>query len=294
MTETSEPLSTAEYVAVNIGPTLLAPPGAIFSQTLRDNVTGIVAWGAGYSLLIGLVTLLYPILEENNTLLGVVRGLGLMGVGSNSAINLQTMTSFAGYIAFEALSWAPLVLSIYLIPQALNAVAREEERGTLDILLSTPLPRWRLLAEKLLAIVTSLLGILTIMWVALLQSSQMVRADNFTLVHATAGVWHIFPISLAIVAVTLLISVTVRNTRSAGWLAALVILTSYFIRAITDLIPNVPLLHELSQISLFAYYRSLTALSSGFQWSYDSILLSTSALLLALAFWQFNRRDIGV
>ena len=70
MTETSEPLSTAEYVAVNLEPTLLAPPGAIFSQTLRDNLPGVLAWGLGYSALIGLVTLLYPILEENNTLLG--------------------------------------------------------------------------------------------------------------------------------------------------------------------------------------------------------------------------------
>jgi len=294
MTETSEPLTTAEYVAVNLGPTLLTPPGAIFAQTLRDNLPGILAWGAGYSALIGLVTLLYPILEENNTLLGVVRGLGLMGVGGNGAINIQTMTSFAGYIAFEALSWAPLILSIYLIPQALNAVAREEERGTLDILLSTPLPRWRLLAEKAAAIAVSLVGILLIMWVALVLSSQVVQADNFTLYHATAGIWHILPISLAITALTLLISVTVRNSRSAGGLAALFILTSYFLRAITDLIQDVPILHELSQLSLFAYYRSLTTLANGFQWGHDSVLLSVAVILFLVALWQFRRRDIGV
>ena len=296
MTETSEPLSTAEYVAVNLEPTLLTPPGAIFAQTLRDNLPGILAWGAGYSALIGLVTLLYPILEENNTLLGVVRGLGLMGVGGSGsgALNIQTMTSFAGYIAFEALTWAPLILSIYLIPQALNAIAREEERGTLDILLSTPLPRWRLLAEKAAAIAASLVGILLIMWVALVLSSQVVQADNFTLYHATAGIWHILPISLAILSLTLLISVTTRTSRSAGGLAALIILTSYFLRAITDLIKDVPILHELSQLSLFAYYRSLTTLANGFQWGYDSVLLSVAAVLFLVALWQFRRRDIGV
>lgn len=294
MTETSEPLSTSEYVAVNLGTTLLAPPGAILTQTLRDNATGILVWGAGYSVLIGLVTLLYPILQENNTLLGVVRGLGLMGIGNDSAINLQTMTSFAGYIAFEALSWAPLVLSIYLIPQALNAVSREEERGTLDILLSTPLPRWRFLAEKVAAILVSLVCILAIMWVSLVLSSQFVAAEDFTVYHATAGIWHIFPISLAIMSLTLLLSVTLRGSRSAGGLAALFILASYFLRAITDLITDVPVLRELSKLSLFAYYRSLSTLSGGFQWSYDSVLLAASVVLLALAFWQFNRRDIGL
>lgn len=294
MTETSEPLSTAEYVAVNLEPTLLAPPGAIFAQTVRDNLPGVLAWGLAYSALIGLVTLLYPILEENNTLLGVVRGLGLMGVGNNSAINLQTMTSFAGYVAFEALSWAPLILSIYLIPQALNAVAREEERGTLDILLSTPTPRWRLLVEKVAASLVSLAGILVIMWVALVVSSQLVQAENFTIYHATAGIWHIFPISAAIMMMTLLISVTVRNSRSAGGLAALFILTSYFLRAITDLITDVPVLRELSQVSLFAYYRSLTALSQGFQLGYETVLLTVAVILFLLSLWQFQRRDIGV
>jgi ABC-2 type transport system permease protein len=294
MTEKSEPLSTAEYVAVNLEPALLVPPGVIFLQTLRDNLPGILAWGVGYSVLIGLVTLLYPILEENNTLLGVVRGLGLMGVGGNSNINIQTMTSFAGYIAFEALSWAPLVLSIYLIPQALNAVSREEERGTLDILLSTPLPRWRLLLEKTAAIVASLVGILAIMWVALVVSSEVVQAENFTVYHATAGIWHILPISLTITALTLLFSVTVRSSRSAGGLAALFILASYFLRAITDMVTGVPILQELAQLSLFAYYRSLTTLANGFQWGYDSVLLSAAFILFAVALWQFQKRDIGV
>lgn len=294
MTETTEALSTAEYVAVNLQPTLLAPPGAIFRQTLRDNLTGIIGWGLGYSALIVLVTVLYPILQENNTLLGIARGLGLMGIANNSAINLQTMTSFAGYIAFQATGWAPLVLSIYMIPQALNAVAREEERGTLDILLSTPLPRWRLLAEKVLAMVVSLCGILLVMWIALVFSTRLVGVEDFTLEHATAGIWHILPLSLLIGCATLLISVSIRNTRSAGWLAALVVLLSYFVRAITDLVPNVPLLHELRVLSPFVYYRSLMVLSSGFQWECDLLLLGVAVLLLALAFWQFNRRDIGV
>lgn len=294
MTEKMEALSTAEYVAVNLEPTLLAPPGAVFAQTLRDNLPGIAAWGLGYSALIGLVSLLYPILEENNTLLGLVRGLGLMGLGGSNAVNLQTMTSFAGYVAFQALSWAPLILSIYLVPQALNAIAREEERGTLDILLSTPLPRWRLLAEKVAAIVTSLAGILLVMWAALALCSQFVQAENFTMTHAIAGIWHILPISLLIVSFTLLVSVTARNSRSAGGVAALFILVSYFIRAITNLIPDVPLLAELSDLSPFAWYRSLTALTTGFLWSYDSLLLGASVVLLALAFWQFNRRDLGL
>nr|PZN53281.1 MAG: hypothetical protein DIU68_12875 [Chloroflexota bacterium] len=172
MIETSEQVAVGSALA-DVSTFPVAARGAIFLQALRDNLPGILAWGAGYSALLGVVTALYPILQENNTLLGVVRGLGLLGIG-DSIINLQTVTSYAGYLALQATSWGPLILSVYLIPQTLNVVAREEERGTLDILLSTPLPRWRFLVEKTLAVVASLLGILLIMWLALVLSINLV------------------------------------------------------------------------------------------------------------------------
>jgi ABC-2 type transport system permease protein len=267
--------------------------GAVFLRTLRDNVPGILAWGGGYGVLIALITLLYPVLQENDTLLGIARSIGLLGMG-NSNINIQSMTSYAGYIAFEGLSLAPLVLSIYVIPQALNAISREEERGTLDILLSTPLPRWRFLTEKAVAVAASLLGILGIMWLTLVVSTRVIEGVEISLLNATAGIWHIAPISLTVMMATLLISVITRTSRSAGGWAALFVLASYFVRAITDLITQVDWLLALRNLSIFSYYKSIAALSQGFQWQLDVVLLSASAVLFVLALWRFQRRDIGV
>jgi ABC-2 type transport system permease protein len=274
-------------------PALETRTGAVFARTLRDNVPNILAWGLGYALFIAIVTILYPALQKNNTLLGIVNSLGLLGAGRGT-LKLSTVTSFPGYLSFEALGLAPLVLAIYLIPQALGIVSREEERGTLDLLLSTPISRWRYLTEKVLAIVVSLAAVLLIMGLSLVISVALIDEVDLPLLNALAGIWAIFPISLVILMSTLLISVLVRPGRTPGGLAALFVIVSYFTRALADVTPGVPWLETARDVSIFNYYRSITTLSEGFQPSYDLILFAVAAALFALALWQFQRRDVGV
>ncbi len=274
-------------------PAVQGRTGAVFARTLRDNVPGIVAWGLGYALFIAIVTVLYPALQKNNTLLGIVNSLGLLGAGRGT-LKLSTVTSFPGYLSFEALGLAPLILAIYVIPQALSIVSREEERGTLDLLLSTPLPRWRFLTEKVLAIAVSLIAVLVIMWVSLVVSVALVDEVDLPLVNAMAGIWSILPISLVILLATLFISVSVRPGRASGGIAALFVIASYFARTLAEIIPGVAWLDAAHQFSIFSYYRSILTLSEGFQPSYDSVLLILAAVLFVLSLVQFQRRDVGV
>jgi ABC-type transport system involved in multi-copper enzyme maturation permease subunit len=268
-------------------------PGGIFRQALRDTLPAMFAWGLAYGALILLVVVLYPALQQNSTLIGVVRSLGLMGMLTDKYTDVNALTSFPGYLALEALGWAPLILSVYMIPQALSIVSREEERGTLDILLSTPLSRSRLLTEKMLAIAVSLVGILTIMWSALWLGTLLVDSADIPLVNSIAGVWHIVPISLVIASVTLLLSVSLRTSRSAGTMAAMIVILSYFTRALTDLI-NVQSLDFIRQLSIFYYYKSLAVLTQGFLWQNDLLLLGVALVLFTLALVKFQRRDLGI
>src|SRR5690606_14122576 len=113
-------------------------------------------------LVIVLIVLLYPSLEAQGTLSVLLSGLGMMGLMSDFA-GLNMLSSFEGYLVIEGLLWAPIVLAVFTMPQALGVIAHEEQRGTLDILLSTPIPRWRFLTEKVLGVIASLFGILFIM-----------------------------------------------------------------------------------------------------------------------------------
>lgn len=267
-------------------------PGVVFRHTLRDNLPGIVAWGLGYSALIALATVLYPLLDEGNTIFNVLNGFGLLD-SLVAGRSLEDITGFPGYLALQAMGWGPLIFSIYLIPQALRAVAVEERQGTLDILLSTPISRWRFLAEKALAIVVSLVSILAIMWLAMLVSTRLLAHVDLDPLHMVASVWHLVPISLSILGGTLLLSLILRDHRRAGMIAALWVMGSYFTRSLSDMVAS-PLLDTIKQVSIFSYYRSVAALGQGFQWDADVVLLSLAAILFGLAFLAFQRRDLGV
>ena len=130
----------------------------IFRRAWRDNLPGMFAWGLGYSGLIALAALLYPLLNESNTLFTLLDGFGLLdnvfAVG-----NVDDLTGFPGYLALQAMGWGPAgVLGLSYSAGAAGRVAVEERQGTLDILLSTPISRWRFLTEKTLAIIATFLG----------------------------------------------------------------------------------------------------------------------------------------
>lgn len=273
-------------------PLLDTRTGVVFWQTVRDNFPGAAAWGLGYGALLIAATVLYPLLDESNTVFTVLNGLGIMSFLSVGR-SVDALTGFEGYLALQTLSWGPMILAVYLIPQAMRAVAQEERQGTLDILLSTPISRWRFLVEKLLAIIVSLGVILSVMGGCLLAAVTLVPDVQLSAVHAVAGLWHLVPISLVILLVTLLLSMALRESRRAGPLAATLVIASYFARIMSDLTPH-PLLEAIKPLSMFSYYRSIAALSEGFQWQYDMVLLTAAVVLFGLALWAFNRRDLGV
>lgn len=287
MTDTAQDLTAMQAL-----PLPATRPGMIFRRALRDNLAAILGWGLGYSALIAVAALLYPLLNESNTLFTLLNGFGLLD-NVFAVRDPEAVTGFPGYLSLQAMVWGPLILSIYLIPQALRAVALEERQGTLDILLSTPISRWRFLTEKTLAIVASLSGILAIMWLGMLVSTRLLAGVELRVEYMLASVWHLLPILLTILAGVLLLSVTLRDHRQAGALAALLIMGSYFVRSLSNLVSS-DFLDTIRQLSIFSYYRSMAALAEGFQWDADLILLTVAALLFVLTLIAFQRRDLGV
>jgi ABC-2 type transport system permease protein len=287
MTDTTQEFSTLTSL-----PLLDTRSGVVFWRTVRDNFPGAVAWGLGYGALLIAATVLYPLLDKSNTVFTVLNGLGIMSFLSVGR-GVEMLTGFEGYLALQTLSWGPMILSVYLIPQAMRAVALEERQGTLDILLSTPISRWRFLVEKLVAIIVSLLIILSVMGLCMLIGVILVGEVTLDPGHAVAGLWHLIPISLVILLATLLLSMALRESRHAGPLAAMLVIVSYFARIMSDLTPH-PLLEAIKPFSMFSYYRSIAALSEGFQWNYDVVLLTAAAVLFGLTLLAFHRRDLGV
>ncbi|MBC7815189.1 MAG: ABC transporter permease subunit [Burkholderiales bacterium] len=268
------------------------PLGVIFRRTLLDNMVSILSWGLGYSVLIVLVVVLYPSMQQQGTLLALLRGMGLLNTLTNE-FNVEALVQLPGYLAVQAMNWAPHVMAVFVIPQAMAAISGEERRGTLDLLLSAPIPRWRLLTEKTLATVVSLFAILFIMWLSLFISTRLMPGAEMDTTRSIAVIWHVAPISLVMLMLTLFFSVLLRNSRTAAGVAVVIVISSYFLRAIAD-ISKTDFLVFLKNFSIFNYYRSIAVGAEGFQVPQDAIMLTLALVLFVLALVAFQRRDIGV
>lgn len=288
MTETAQDLSTI--------PASLSLPdtrtGVIFWRTLRDNLSGVMGWGVGFSVLITVATVLYPLLDQSNAIFTVLNGLGVLDFLTEGR-DIESLTNFPGYLALQVISWVPIILSIYLVPQAIAAIALEERQGTLDILLSTPISRWRFLLEKSLAVVVSLLGILSLTGIGMWISSALLNDVSLDVNNIISSMWHVVPVSLVIFTGTLLLSVIIRDHRKAGGFASLLLLVNYFTRNLGNFVTS-DVLESIKPFSIFYYYRSVPALGEGFQWWADVRLLALAGVLFVLCVMAFQRRDLGV
>jgi ABC-type transport system involved in multi-copper enzyme maturation permease subunit len=70
-------------------------------------------------------------------------------------------------LAIRRFFLAPLLFLIFAIGQGSGAIAGEEERGTLDLLLANPRSRVRIVLEKFGALALMTLGLAAMMWAGL-------------------------------------------------------------------------------------------------------------------------------
>ena len=115
---------------------------SVFLKTLRDLRRGFVWWSVGLVGMSAMMVSVYPTVRGNAALNKLVQDYpaalkGFFGFGGE-----LDYTSAAGYLGMELFSlMVPLLLLIAAIAAGSGAVAGEEDRGTLDLLLSLPVSR---------------------------------------------------------------------------------------------------------------------------------------------------------
>ena len=136
--------------------------GSVYGKCLWDRRVTLFVWMFVLCGLTAATMGLWPSIAENSSsfeqVIGLVPPEVFSAFGVHDPALLVTAEGFLSARIFAALGLV-LVL-IFAIGAGSGAVAGDRERGTLELELSTPVPRHRLLLQKLLALAT-LLAILT-------------------------------------------------------------------------------------------------------------------------------------
>ncbi|HEY3422954.1 MAG TPA: ABC transporter permease subunit [Methanocellaceae archaeon] len=205
-------------------------------------------------------------------------------------VNLD-LNSFEGYMAFKGLSMMGLIVSIYLAFLASSSIAGEIEHNTMDMLLSLPAKRTEVIISRSLALipVIVLIGIAQIL--AIYLSAIFIH-------HSVDMIWFVYVVlsismlELAAGSLAILLSAFLSNGKTAVLASILIYFIMYMVETIGSMVSSIS---PLRTISLF-HYQEISGILAyhTVTWNYMAVLLVVAVVLMALATFVFQQRDINI
>src|SRR5258708_1900378 len=183
------------------------------------------------------------------------------------------------------------LIAIWPLLAASRMLRGEEDRGSMDVLLSLPRPRLRVALEKLAAMWTALLLMGVLIGLLAFAGGKKFGAD-FGVVDGL-----LFGLNLALICavfggLALLISqFTQERGPAAGWTAAL-LLVFIALDMVHRVVPNSEWMSRLSPVYYYNLSKPLVP-GHGADAGGMIVLLALSALLSGAAVWLLAHRDVG-
>lgn len=265
--------------------------GIVFTETLRRSWRGMIYWGLG----LGIYAAIFPLIIKDADILKQYGEIAkafppaLMKLFGGDAATLATPE---GFLAYGLYGYMLLILAVYAIINGLNITANEEDQGILDVVLSLPLPRWRVIVEKFLAYSLMMVVILLMMFAALWlgMQSSVLKIDLDKVIGST---FNLLPSTLLMMAFTAWAGSFFRSKGTATAVASLFVIGSYFLNFLGEAASET-IFNTLRSLSFFRYYDHNGVILNGLSWGNVGLLLAVTVALFAGSLWFFQRRDIGV
>ncbi|MBZ0303396.1 MAG: ABC transporter permease [Anaerolineae bacterium] len=266
--------------------------GVIFRDTLRRTWWPMLYWGGGLGLMAFIAAWLVPLFDAIQ-LTEVVKNLPpviLAAAGLDE--NLTALATPEGIITVAFFSKFVLLFAAYPVVMGMRVTANEEEEGILDVLLSLPVARWRVVLEKFGAYALTLLVIGLIVYAGLWAGVQLTGIVLDMTVIGDALV-NLIPMLLLVLAFTVCVGALLGRRSIALGIVTGFVLGSYALSTIAAMVTGgVSALFRA--ISFFSYFDVNGIVQSGLNWGHVWGLLLVSLLLMGAAVWSFQRRDVGV
>ena len=262
----------------------------ILRREIVDHWHGLLAWIVGAVLLTALYVFFYPSIHSHGA--GIQKLLNSMPKAFRNAFMGSGVDylSPAGYLGTELFGvYVPALLLVLGILAGGRALAGEERDGTIDLLLSTPLPRSRLVIEKAVGGLTPLFGVAAAVWlaVAVLGPSQGLTVHLGRLAEAL--------IAVALLAtlfgmLAFLVASATGSPGLGGGVAAAAAMAMYALNIIGSLV--VALSGFAKAVSPFHWDGGAGVLVTGVAWWAMLLLIVCPTALVGISIVLYGRRDL--
>lgn len=263
--------------------------GEIALQSLRAGRRALAIWAAAFAAIIALYAVIWPSVRGNTSWRNLFDTLPQTYRALFTASGTIDLSTPAGYLGVELMGFlGPALITVYAISFGSAAIAGEEDRGGLEITLSAPVSRARLLAERLTALVISIAALMAATGAALWIFSAMLGMGlSVGAIAAATAALAIFGLFAGAVALT--VGAAAGKAAAARGAAALAAVASYLINALAQVTSA---LRPVRPISPYYLVLGNEPLAHGLRPLGAVAVLAATAALVICGGIVFARRDL--
>ena len=261
---------------------------SVFERAFHEQRRALLGWLGGLAGIAVMMLAIYPTVRDNPQMSKLIES---YPKALRTMFGISDYTSGAGYLRAEVFSLtAPLLVVVFAILWGGDAIAGEEDRRTIDLLLANPVSRRTILLQKWaavmlgIAVVSCGLGLvlglgapivgLHVAWVSL--ASAVVATTLLGMLYAT--------LALAVGAAT-------GHRGLARGVVTLLAVAAYLVSSLAEM---VRWLLPIRPLSPWYHALGVDPLSSGFLPEHLVVLVAAILVTIAAAAVAFERRDLAV
>jgi ABC-2 type transport system permease protein len=259
----------------------------VFTKTIRDLrwPTFWVALGMGG--MTAYFAILFPTYSKILDIQSLMAKMGPLAKLMGASGDVNTLTGFLHIELFSMI--LPALMVALVAGMGSGFTAGEESRGTIDVLLSYPISRRRLVLEKSLAVLVACVVTAAVTWVCGVAgaaiSSTALAPDKLA-----AACLMLVLISLVFGSLALAISAATGNRGVAIGVAAGLLVVSYLIDGLASIVDG---LNTIRWLSPFKYYMGGDPLRNGVNLGDAAVLAGLIVVFMILSVIAFERRDLA-
>lgn len=263
----------------------------LFFKSLLDHRRGLVWWVLGVVLLSAAMTSFYPSISTNDAIQDYVDAFDPDLLALFGFTELMDITSGPGYLNAEMFSFmVPVLVIIFAVSLGAAAIAGEEDKRTMELLLTEPVSRSRVVLEKyaFLLAANAMLGV--IVWLSLAIGALAVGMD-VGMVNLAAATLSSALLGVTFGSLAFAIGAFTGNRGLSLGVSAGAAAASYVINTLASI---VDVLEPAKWLSPFFYYNGNAPILNGLDLLHLSLLLVVIAVPAIAGYLAFLRRDLRI
>jgi beta-exotoxin I transport system permease protein len=262
---------------------------SVFTKIVHDQWRVLLAWTGLSGIVAGFYLSLYPSIGAIDEMRRLLESMP-PAVRAMFAAEGADISTPAGYLNVEMFTFVvPLLVFAMTLTAGGGATAGEEERGTLELLLANPVPRWRVVVEKFAGMAFLGAVVAAGVWLALALTASAASIE-LALDKVAAALVSAWLLGLAVGSIALALGALTGNRAFSIGVALGVAVLGFFLNALG---PLVDALKPWRVLSPHYHYLGYDPLANGLDASHALVLAGMTFVLLILAVVAFERRNLN-